>query len=211
MSKPILENLLGSRVRVKLLKLLYRQYPTFFSLPELVKRIQEPSFIARRELKALQDIGLISFKKMSGVKASEREQYSLKEEFEFFPELGALMLKSSPSERHRMSKRIAALGRIKLAIISGILLGSDEQMTSAPPADLFLVSNDIDKRKLSSFLKTLEAEIGGEVRFAIMDTEEFEKRFKFFDRFVRVLLEGPHEKLVNKMDLELEGVGGSMG
>lgn len=210
MSKPILDNLLGSRVRVKLLKLLYRQYPAMFSMPELVKRIQEPAFIARRELKPLQEIGLVTTRKDANARASEREKFGLDEEFDFFPELGALMLKSSPTERKRMAKRVAALGRIKLAVIAGILLGSDEQMTSAPPADLFIVSNDIDKRKLSAFLKALEAEVGGEVRFAIMDTEEFEKRFKFFDRFVRVLLEGPHEKLVNKMDLELDGTQGSI-
>lgn len=204
MSKPILENLLGSRVRVKLLKLLYRQYPTTFIMKELVRRIQEPSFIARRELKALADIGLVQCKKVPGAKPSEREQWGLNPEFDFFPEMGALMLKSSPTERKRMVKRVAALGRIKLALISGILLGSDEESPYASPADLFIVSNDIDKRKLSAFLKALEAETGGEVRFAIMDTEEFEKRYKYFDRFVRVLLEGPHEKLIDKLEVELD-------
>lgn len=202
MSKPILENLLGSRVRVKLLKLLYRQYPTMFVMKELVRRIQEPAFIARRELKALSDIGLVACKKSASAKPSEREQFGLNPDFDFFPEMGALMLKSSPTERQRMTKRVANLGRIKLAVISGILLGNDES-TYASPADLFIVSNDIDKRKLSAFLKALEAETGGEVRFAVMDTEEFEKRFKFFDRFVRVLLEGPHEKLIDKLELEL--------
>lgn len=205
MSKPILENLLGSRVRVKLLKLLYRQYPTTFVMKELVKRIQEPAFIARRELKALQDIGLIECKKHPNARPSERERFGLNPEFDFFPEVGALMLKSSPTERKRMVKRVAGLGRIKLAVIAGILLGNEEETPYASPADLFIVSNDIDKRKLSAFLKALEAETGGDIRFAIMDTEEFEKRFKYFDRFVRVLLEGPHEKLIDKLELELKG------
>lgn len=204
MSKPILENLLGSRVRVKLLKLLYRQYPTNFIMKDLVRRVQEPAFIVRRELKALQDVGLVHCRKNAGAKPSEREQFGLDDSFDFFPELGALMLKSSPTERQRMTKRVAALGRIKLAVIAGILLGNDDQSTYASPADLFIVSNDIDKRKLSAFLKTLEAETGGDVRFAIMDTEEFEKRFKYFDRFVRVLLEGPHERLIDKLELELK-------
>ena len=59
MSKTILDNLFGSRVRVKLLKLMYRQHPTTFNMSELSARIQEPSFIARRELDVLRDIGLV--------------------------------------------------------------------------------------------------------------------------------------------------------
>jgi hypothetical protein len=195
--------LLGSRVRVKLLKLLYRQYPTFFVMKDLVRRIQEPAFIARRELKSLEDIGLVQCRKVAKARPSEREQFGLNPDFELYSEMGALILKSSPTERKRMVKRVAALGRIKLAVIAGILLGNEEQSTYASPADLFIVTNDIDKRKLSALLKSLEAETGGDVRFAIMDVEEFEKRFKYFDRFVRVLLEGPHERLIDKLELEL--------
>jgi len=210
MSKPILDNLLGSRVRVKLLKLLYRQYPTPFVMSDLVKRVQEPAFIARRELNALQDIGLVICKKNPSARPSERERFTLNEDFDFFTELGALMLKASPTEQQRMTKRIAGLGRIKLAIISGIFLsGQDEPSTYESPVDLFLVGDDIDKRKLTAFLKAMEAEVGGEVRFAVMDREQFEYRYKMFDRFVRVLLEGPHDKLINK--LEMLSDGQSMG
>ena len=34
-----------------------------------------------------------------------------------------------------------------------------------------------------------------------MEKDEFEYRYGMFDRFVRVLLEGPHEKLINKLGL----------
>ena len=202
MSKPILDNLLGSRVRVKLLKLLYRQYPTAFPMSELVKRIQEPAFIARRELKALQDIGLVDVRRNAVEKrVADREQFTLNPGFDFFGELGQLMLKASPTEQKRMAKRIAGLGRIKLAVISGIFLASQEQTTFDAPADLFLVGDDIDRKKLSAFLRSLEAEMGGEVRFAIMDQEQFTYRYDMFDRFIRVLLEGPHEKLIDKLEV----------
>ena len=35
-----------------------------------------------------------------------------------------------------------------------------------------------------------------------MDKEEFKYRFSMFDRFVRVLLEGPHENLIDKLGVE---------
>lgn len=204
MSKLILENLLGSRVRVKLLKLFFRQYPAHFTLAELVRRVQEPSFIVRRELTSLQDINLVRCQKVGSAKASERERFGLEPEFDFFDEMSRLMLKASPTEQERLTKRIGALGRIKLAVISGIFLGSqDEQAVYEPPADLFLVADDLDRRKLSALLKSLEAEMGGDVRFAVMDVREFHERYEYFDRFVRVLLEGPHRKLIDKMELEI--------
>ena len=51
------------------------------------------------------------------------------------------------------------------------------------------------------FLRSLEAEVGREIRLSIMDKEEFEYRYGMFDRFVRVMLEGPHEKIINKLGL----------
>jgi hypothetical protein len=181
---------------------MYRQYPSTFAMSELVKRIQEPAFIARRELKALQDIGLVAVRKNAAAKrVGDREQFTLNPEFDFFGELGQLILKASPTEQKRMSKRIAGLGRVKLAVISGIFLAKQEQTTFDAPADLFLVGDDIDRKKLSAFLRSLEAEMGGEVRFAIMDKEQFTYRYDMFDRFIRVLLEGPHVKLIDRLEV----------
>jgi len=66
---------------------------------------------------------------------------------------------------------------------------------------LFIVGDEINRAKLRNFLGSLEAEIGTEIKFTLMDKEEFDYRFNMFDRFVRVLLEGPHEKIVNKIGL----------
>jgi len=202
MSKSILDNLFGSRVRVKLLKLLYRQHPATFSMSELALRIQEPSFIARRELTTLQDIGLVKRIKVSGAAARDRERYCLNEEFDFLTELRELVLKPSPAESDRLVKRINGLGRVKLAVAAGIFVSQPDDMTYETPADLFIVGDDLDKSKLSRFLKQLEAEMGAEIRFAVMEKEEFSHRYKYFDRFLRVLLEGPHRKIINRINLE---------
>ena len=63
------------------------------------------------------------------------------------------------------------------------------------------MGDDINKEKLRTFLKALEVEVGREIKLSIMDKEEFDYRFGMFDRFVRVLLEGPHEKIINKIGL----------
>ncbi|MEK7583187.1 MAG: hypothetical protein AAB483_02185 [Patescibacteria group bacterium] len=126
--------------------------------------------------------------------------YSLNRDFEFFSELRDLILKSPASEKQDLLERINKLGKIKLAIISGIFL--DKELNDPLAVDLFLAHDYLDRRKLTIFLKNLEAEVGTDVRFATMEKEEFKYRLSMFDRFVRVLLEGPHEKLINKLGIE---------
>ncbi|MEK7600573.1 MAG: hypothetical protein AAB463_01250 [Patescibacteria group bacterium] len=130
--------------------------------------------------------------------------YVVNKEFAFFNELHSLILKPSPAERGELMRRIASLGRVKLAVISGVFLNTPDQtalIDTNAPTDLFLVADDYSKQKLSAFLKALESEVGKEIKFGIMDREEFMYRFGMFDRFVRVLLEGPHEKLINKLGI----------
>ena len=132
----------------------------------------------------------------------EHTFYTLNPQFEFFEELRILILKSSPAEKNKMIKKILSLGRIKLPVASGVFINKrDSTDTVDSEVDLFIVADDVDKSKLNSFLKSLEAEVGKEIRFGLMEKEEFEYRYNMFDRFVRVLLESPHDKLVNKLGI----------
>lgn len=124
---------------------------------------------------------------------------TLDTDFEFFYELRDLVLKSSPAERDRMIERLNKLGRIKLAIISGVFINKEN--LDPLITDLLIVGDDVDRRKLRAFLRATEAEVGKEIKFTVMDKEEFQYRLAMFDRFTRVLLESPHEKLINRLGL----------
>lgn len=138
-------------------------------------------------------------RRVSGL-AKNRERYMLNPNFEYFVELRSLILKASAGERERMAKRISDLGRIRLAVISGIFLSDPDTASQYDsPSDLFIVGDDINRQKLRNFLAAIEADTGTEIKFTLMDKEEFDYRFNMFDRFVRVLLEGPHEKIINKI------------
>jgi len=141
-------------------------------------------------------------KKRKSVKLSDRTFYTLNRDFEFFDELRSLILKSSPAEKDKMIKKISGLGRVHLAISSGVFMSDKNSAgTLDSDVDLFIVADHINKNKLRSFLKALEAEVGKEIRFGLMERQEFQYRHGMFDRFVRVLLESPHEKLINKLGL----------
>lgn len=142
-------------------------------------------------------------KRRQKIRRALEQRYVLNPNFEFFQELKELILKASPAEKDRLVRRIYKLGRIKLALLSGIFLSNADGGAAYDNsvADLFIVGDEISKERLRSFLKALEAEVGREIRLSIMDKEEFEYRYGMFDRFVRVLLEGPHEKIINKLGL----------
>lgn len=134
-------------------------------------------------------------------KPDNAPRYMLDPGFEFFSELKSLILKASPAEKDLLIKKISTIGRIKLAVISGIFLNTDAVSSGNSVADLFIVGDEINRNKLRIFLRSLEAEIGREIKFSLMDREEFDYRFGMFDRFIRVLLEGPHEKIINKIGI----------
>ena len=64
-----------------------------------------------------------------------------------------------------------------------------------------MVGDNIRQKKLSNFLKDLEAEIGKEIDYVVLSTQDFKYRHDMFDRFIRDVLEKPHEKLINKLKI----------
>jgi len=66
---------------------------------------------------------------------------------------------------------------------------------------MLIVGSHLKKKKLSSLIKDLEAEVGKEIDYVIMSPEEFQYRFDMYDRFLKDILERPHEKLINKLKI----------
>ena len=78
--------------------------------------------------------------------------------------------------------------------------------------DLLIVGDNISKAKMKHLLEDLEAEMGREVNYSLMDSNEFKYRANMFDKFIMELLDSPHEIVVNKMQkelLQLKGVNKS--
>jgi|SRR3989344_902494 len=165
-----------------------------------IKNRQKRKKISRKPKKQAVKVLKLRHIKAAKVKpVAKNLTYVLNTDFGSFFELRDLILKSLPAEKDTMIERINKLGKVKLAIISGVFMNKDSPDPYIP--DLLIVGDDLDKRKLRSFLKAIEAEVGKEIKFVILDKEEFQYRWAMFDRFIRVLLEGPHEKLINKLGI----------
>ncbi|MAF20168.1 MAG: hypothetical protein CMI55_00610 [Parcubacteria group bacterium] len=189
MVKEVLEQLFDSPVKVKLLKLFLRNPDYFFEIGEIARRIKSDSSVCRRQVSKLESINLITSKLKSNKKV-----YSVNSDFGFYTELRTLVLKSSPASKDKILKRLKVIGAIKLVLLSGVFVNLDNARV-----DLLVVGDNIDNKKMGAFLRDLEAEVGKEIDYVVLSLKEFRYRHDMFDRFLRDILEKPHEKLINKL------------
>lgn len=184
----ILEDLFNSRVRAKVLKLIFRNPAGSFRVKEVSDRARVDYFAARRELNKLYKIKIINYR---------NQVFTINPEFKFFNELKSLVLKSSPISKDKILNSLQKIGKFKLVLLSGVFLNVENTR-----ADLLLVGETVSENKLKTFLKNLQAEVGKEIDYVIMDSNEFRYRKNMFDKFVLEILEGPKDVLLNKLSVE---------
>lgn len=206
--EQILERLFESVPKVKILRLFVRNQELLFTFEDIKKRSQVRPQAARSELKKLIKLDLISqkispikyqIKRRSGKiinKSRKTRVFFINKSFRLLPELHDLVAKDSIASRKKLLAKIRGLGSMKLVVLSGIFLNSDRART-----DLLLVGNNIKKGKLERFLADVESEIGRPLQYTLMEEKEFKYRLDMYDRFLRDILEYPHDKLINRLKI----------
>ena len=167
-----------------------------------------PTPVAKREISLFKAIGLIKQKdeiidqpvklKDGTIKIKKKKfnGYFLNALFPFVHALRNLVLNAAPVDKEAMIKEINTIGRIKLVVFSGIFTNHENSRV-----DLLLVGDSMKETKLDKVLKNIEADIGKEIVYAVFKTDDFMYRLGMYDRFIRDILEYPHEKAVNKLNI----------
>lgn len=186
--KDPLDQLFESSIKVKLLKLFFRNPEELFPLKNIFKKIKGDKSVARKEFKKLEKLGIILKKKGAICHANTH--------FEFFNELKNLILKPAVVPKNEIIEKVKRLGNIKLLVLSGIFVENESSK-----ADLLVVGDKINQNKMSNFIKDLEIEAGKELKCVAMTTNEFIYRYDMYDRFVRDLIENKNEILIKKLNL----------
>ncbi|MFH1129561.1 MAG: winged helix-turn-helix domain-containing protein [Patescibacteria group bacterium] len=189
--KGTLEQLFESLAKVKLMKFFFRNSVDAFQVREILKMVRTNNSAVKQEIKKLERIGLIESRKKQG-----RIVYSLNNNFDFLKELKDLILKSTISSKGELINNVRKIGNVKLLVLGGIFRNNE-----ADGADLLIVGDKINTRKLTTFSKDLEAEVGKELNFVTMSAKEFNYRYDMYDRFVRDLINENKDVLINKLNL----------
>lgn len=201
--EQLLEKLFESVPKVRLLRLFLQNPHDRFTLDQIVNRTQVQPGRAKAELNKLFNLRVI-LKRLASPKDEEEDDrstknkkkvasYYLNEALSIKNELHELFIRASTSSHRRLLSQIKSLGKVKLAVVAGVFLNTERSRT-----DLLIVGDDIPKRKIERFLALVESDMGKTISYTIMDTDEYKYRRTMFDRFLRDILEYPHEKLINR-------------
>lgn len=189
----MVEQLFGSKTRVKLLQLFYSNPNRSFYVREITRKIDEQINSVRRELANLLSIGIISSET-----TNNRLYYEVNQDYEFYPPLaaifggGAMTTQATPTADAQATS-IKTIGNVQLAIYTGQFTRDN---TSG--ADILIVG-DINQTKLTKFITELEQQEGKELRYAVMSPTEFAYRQQVNDRFLTLILGAKKQVLIDKL------------
>ncbi|MEK7669346.1 MAG: hypothetical protein AAB350_02030 [Patescibacteria group bacterium] len=203
----ILEKLFGGSAKVKIINLYLFNPETSFDSSQVSERAKVSKSIARREIANLFKIGFIRPK--SYIKEVRRQKnrtigtfrkrtngWTLDQKFPYIEAIKSFVSNINPFKHKDIINKISKAGKIQLLIVSGIFIKDPDSR-----ADLLVVGDNLKLGQLDNIIKTIESEIGKEIRYAVFETSEFNYRHSMFDKLIRDILDYPHEKIINKLDL----------
>lgn len=192
----ILEDIIISRVRVKILTLLLTHPGTIFHVRDMVRRVDEEINAVRRELAHMELAGMVTKEHRAN-----RLFYAFRKDYPLYFELLEIIGKAT-GLGYDIFKNKAKLGKIKLAMLSGRYLRGLPKRSSTD-VDLLVVGTVV-LPELAQLVKAEEVRRGRELNYTVMAEEEFLFRKRRNDPFVkeifnqsRVMVIGDEEELVS--------------
>jgi len=200
----MLSKLFGSSARVKIVRLFLLNPEEIVPPREIVKRAKVTPQNVKKEISMLSSIGFIKKKKQiiyletkTGKKKKRvLDGWALDSEFSLLLPLKKLVLNTAPIARRELLSKINKIGVIKFVALAGIFIQEDNSR-----ADVLIVGDKLKKPVLKRVLKEIEAAVGKELDYAVFTTDDFFYRLNIYDKFIRDILDYPHEKMVNKLGI----------
>lgn len=189
----MIEQLFGSKTRVKLLQLFYSNPNRSFYVREITRKIDEQINSVRRELANLLSIGIIS-----SDTNNNRLYYEVNQKYEYYQALSAIFGSGKMNKEAAVpsggddTDSLKALGNVELEVLTGQFTRDESS-----GIDLLLVG-DINKTQLNKYVAEMEAKEGKDIRYAVMDMPEFNYRQEVNDRFLALVLASKKQIVVDK-------------
>lgn len=186
------EQLFGSKTRVRLLRLLLDDPNANFFVREITRKIDVQLNSVRRELQNLMDIGIVQevenevdLSKISKEKrgsAKKKKYYSANKTFPFYEELRSIMKKSAIFMHEIFLQALKESGDLKFVMLTGSFVDTNV------PSDILIVGK-VNTETVKQAIQAFEHEIGREINYTCMPTDEYQYRREIQDRFLQSLLE----------------------
>ena len=187
----ILGKLLGTPARVKLLRLFLFNPKQTYTLVDAAARARVTPAEARREFSLYGKVGLI---KARG--SGRTRKFMLNDTFSHLSAFQHLLL-NLPVREKDIVKRLRSVGAVRLVILSGLFVDQYDGRV-----DLLIVGDKLNDAKLRGVIRVLEAEIGKELNYVALPSEEFHYRLGIYDKLLRDVIDYPHTVALDRLHIE---------
>lgn len=192
----MIEQLFGSKTRVKLLQLFYSNPNRSFYVREITRKIDEQINSVRRELSNLLSAGIIVSEN-----TNNRVYYEVNQKYEFFEPLqqifGGGVKKTAKKSTGTATDVVApehdlkSVGHIDLAVYTG-------QFTRDETAGIdLLIVGEVNTNALQKYVDELEAKENKSIRYSVMSLPDFQYRQQIRDRFAVAIGNSKKQVLVD--------------
>lgn len=198
----MIEQLFGSKTRVKLLQLFYSNPNRSFYVREITRKIDEQINSVRRELANLLNTGLIT-----SDTSNNKVYYEVNQKYEFYAPLQEIFGGGTAKARKGKASTKAAelpvdeaadlkaLGNVEVAALMGQFTRDE---TSG--IDILIVGN-VNQHALTKYVTELEKQEGKDLRYTAFSLDDFTYRLQIKDRFIGNVLRSKKQVLLDKPGL----------
>ena len=196
----MLEQLFGSKTRVKLLHIFFQSPERPFYVRELARLAESQLNAIRRELANLEQVGLIApiaidqVEVPEGVGTGRSKYYKLDQACLLYVEIKSLLFKAQILyERELIDLLKAKAGKIKVMLFTGCFTDAKDAET-----DILLVG-EIRPLLVSKLISDFEKKLGKVLRYTVMTKKEFNDRREIGDKFLYSIFEGKHIAVIDEL------------
>lgn len=196
--------LFGSTARVKLLRFFLFNPSKEFTFDDMSRRARLVRRTARTEIGALEKAGVITKRTIYVDQPGKNKKlkvlgYGLNKKF---PELAALqtfLFETAPIDGKNLLSHLRKAGTLDFVAVAGVFVHEFEQQL-----DVLIAMKAIPQAKIETAIRSLEAEIGIEIRYAVMTSEDLLYRVGMNDRLTRDVFDYKHQILVDRIGVRDE-------
>ena len=202
--------LFGSTARVKLLRFFLFNPSKVALFDDISRRTKLVRRTARTEMSSLEKAGVIKQKviymdvpgKSKKLKATG---YTLNKDFPELQALQTFLFETAPIDGKNLLRHLRKAGTLDFVGVSGVFVRDFEQRL-----DVLLSMKKFNQSKVENAIRSLEAEVGIEIRFSAMSSEDLMYRVGMYDKLTRDFFDYTHQVLVDKIGVKDEVTANSM-
>jgi len=195
--------LFGSQARVKLLRFFLFNPSKEFTFDEISRRARLVRRTARTEMNSLERAEVIKKKQFYEEKESGKkvrvQGYALNKEFPNLQSLQTFLFETAPINGKTVLAHLRKAGALDFVVVSGIFVRNFDQRI-----DLLLAMKKYSPSKVETAVRSLEAELGVEIRFAAFESADLMYRVGMYDKLTRDVFDYPHQILIDKIGVKDE-------